>query len=223
MKYRGVSAFTLLEILIVVALLGILAAMVWPDFEQARKSEQLDESTRRLKTLVQMCRARAMNDARRYRIELVQDGSLRVTRQRDPLYAPQQYVKFRDQWVRMAFLLEDVWVESALPLPEGPPPLDIQDDLIEFDEFQEDQTPIDQFARPLAIDFETDGTSNSARWILREAGGRGVQMTLDGRLGRIDVESVDRKDPESLDRPQPIELDDQIEYEEDLEVLEQRP
>lgn len=224
MRRRDANAFTLLEILIVIALLGILVAMVWPDFAQARKSEELDESVRRMKTLVQMCRARSMNEARRYRIELLQDGDVRVTRQRDPLYAPHQYVKFREQWVKMAFLLESVWVESVLPLPEGPPPIDVEDDLIEFDEFEEEPTPIEEFDHALAINFETDGTGSSARWILREAGGRGVQMTLDGRLGRVYVETVAREDPDGLDRPEPLDLDeDEIEFEEDLEVLEERP
>ncbi len=213
----------MLEVLIVLVLLGVLAAIAWPDFSQARRSQELDESVRRLTTLIQMCRARAMNDGRAYRITFRTDGTLLVTRQRDPLYAPEQFVKFRESWAQLAFLLEHVWVEALLPLPEGPPPIDVDDNLIEFEEFQQDPTPIDQMDEEFHLDFETDGTSNSARWILRDAGGRGVQMTLDGRLGRVDVKSVDPEDPESLERPEPVAEEEEIPYEDELEPLEERP
>ncbi len=217
------GGFTLLEVLIVLVLLGVLAAVVWPDFGQARRSQELDESVRRMTTLIQMCRARAMNDGRAYRITFRTDGTIRVTRQRDPLYAPEQFVKFREPWAQMTFLLEHVWVESLLPLPEGPPPIDVDDNMVEFEEFRQEPTPIEELDEAFDLDFQTDGTSGSARWILRDAGGRGVQMTLDGRLGRVDVKPVESLDAEGLERPEAVEEQEEIPYEDELEPLEERP
>jgi hypothetical protein len=212
----------LLEVLLVIVLLGVLAAVTWPEFRRAHRSEELDESVRRLKTLFHMCRARAMNDSRRYRVTFREDGSLRVTRQRDPILAPHEYYRFRDRWANLAFLQEHVWVEAVLPLPEGPPPLLVDDELIEFEEFDEEPIPVAELEGPVDLDFAPDGTSDSLRWILRDEDGRGVQITLDGRVGRIALEPAERLDPDQVERPEPLEEDEDEQYEEDLEPLEER-
>ena len=112
MHHATRNAFTLLELLLVIVLLAMLAALAWPEFGQARSSEELGESARRTKTLVSMCRARAMSESRRYRVTFRLDGSLKVTRQRDPILAPHQYFKFRGPWAKLPFMLEHVWVEA---------------------------------------------------------------------------------------------------------------
>jgi prepilin-type N-terminal cleavage/methylation domain-containing protein len=217
------NAFTLFEVLLVVALLTLLAAFTWPAFTQAGRAEELDESARRVKTLIQMCRAQGMNETRRYRLTFRLDGTLKLTRQRDPLLAPHEYHKFREPWANMAFLLPHVWVEAVLPLPEGPPPLLVEDEVFEFEEFEEELIPVAEWEREIEINFEPDGTSNSARWVLRDESGRGLEMTLDGRLGRVDLVPVEKKDPGSLERPEPLERDEDEEFEEDLPELEERP
>ncbi len=219
---RWRRAFTLLEVLIVIVLLGVVTALVLPDFGQAGRSSELAESIGRFETLVAMCRAKAMNEARVYRILFLPDGSVLVTRQRDPLYAPEQYVRFREQWATAPVMLEHVWVEALLPLPEGPPPIDVDDELIEFDEFVEEPVPIDQLDEPFVLYFLPDGAGNSARWIVRCQDGRGLQLTLDGRLGRLYVEPAEYVDPEGLERPSELEEELEIDFEEDLEPLEER-
>jgi hypothetical protein len=211
-------------VLIVVLLLATLTALAWPGFSQARRSEELGESARRVKTLVQMCRARAMNESRRYRVTIRTDGSLKITRQRDPILAPHEYYRFRDSWANMPFLLEHVWVAAVLPLPEGPPPILVEDELVEFEDF-DDEEPIAvaELEYELELDFEPDGTGSSALWVLRDEDGRGLEMTLDGRLGRIRSEPVERLDPDNVERPEPLEdRDEDQEYEEDQGELEER-
>lgn len=218
------NAFTLLEVLLVVLLLALLAAFTWPEFSRAGRAEELDESARRIKTLTQMCRAQAMNESRRYRLTFRLDGTVKVTRQRDPILAPHEYHKFRDPWANMAFLLEHVWVEAVLPLPEGPAPILIEDELVEFEDYDdEDPIPVTDLEREMELNFEPDGTSNSARWVLRDADGRGLEMMLDGRLGRVQIELVGRLEPDAAERPEPLEDDEDQEYEEDLDPLEERP
>ncbi len=216
------NAFTLLEVLMVVALLGLVAAIAWPDFWRARRSEELDESARRMKTLVQMCRAEAMNESRRYRLTFRLDGTIKVTRQHDPILAPHEYFKFRRPWANVPFLLEHVWVEALLALPEGPPPIDVEDELLEFDEFDNEPIAVTDLEREFELDFEPDGISDSLRWILRDDDGRGVEMTLDGRLGRVRIEPVERL-TDGAERPEPLEEDEDEEFEEEQPELEERP
>lgn len=198
-------AVTLLELLLVISLLGLLAAFLWPDFGTATRNELLDESARRMKTLIAMCRAEAMNESIRYQISLRADGSLEVRRQYDPIEAPHVFVPVRKDWARQAILLEDVWVESVVPLPDGPAPVLLEDELVEVEEMEEQPIPIEEFEEPVVLLFEPDGTSDSLRWTLRDGLGRGVEMMLDGRLGRVTVERVARIPEEQVERPPEIE------------------
>ena len=215
------NAFTMLEVMLVVGILALVAAITWPDFHQAQRSEELDESARRMKTLIQMCRAQAMNETRRYRLLFYEDGAIDLKRQRDPILAPQEYFRFREPWANISILMDRVWVESIKPLPEGPPPMDIEDDLIEFeDDYDDEPIEINDLEAPFSLDFEPDGLSPCLKWTLRDESGRGILMTLDGRLGRVSIEPVERLDDEPR-RPDPLERDeDDLEFEQDQAELE---
>ncbi len=204
-------AFTLLEVLLVVALLATVAVMVWPDFGTAERAERLDESARRMKSLLSMCRAEAMLQSRRYRVEFRPDGTLYLTRQLDPLYGPHLYVPVKSDWAGQPVLLEDVWVESVLPMSGGSTPIEIEDEQIEYLEDQtipEEPTPIEELGEPLWLDFEPDGRSASLRWTLRDISGRGRQLTLDGRLGRVLIEPAERLEAELVQKPEPMTFDE---------------
>ena len=226
MYHAGRRGFTLLELLIVVLLLGVLAAFTWPEFSRTQRAEELDESARRVRALMQMCRARAMNDARRYQVIFRLDGSICVKRQRDPLLAPHEHYRFRESWATTPCLLEHVWVEAIVSLPEGPPPLLIEDDRIEFQDEEDDPSlepvPIADFEQEVVVSFEPDGVSNSLRWVLRDYDGRGLEMTLDGRLGRVTIAPLPRLEPEAVRRPEPLEQRADEVFEDELEPLEQR-
>lgn len=191
--------------MIVIAIIGAIAAMAWPSLFGAVGRENLDESARRIKTAVCMCRAQAMNEARNYRISFLQDGRLRVSRQRDALLAADQYEAVRDSWVTYPLTLDDVWVAELQPMPLGPPPINVEDNLIEFPPENESLTRIEALEQPYHLDFEPDGSSQSARFVLRDKRGRGLKVTLDGRLGRVTMEPVetvkDAARPEALPEP----------------------
>jgi hypothetical protein len=204
---RRAHAVTLLELVLVISLLSLLVAFLWPNFESASRGERLDESGRRLCSLVAMCRAEAMNTARQHRIAIRPDGSLKVQRQVDPILAPQEYRSVPADWAQLQFLLDDVWIESIMRLPEGPPPVLVKDQLIHYGDSQFDfdlqleTVPVEQLEEPVLIDFEPDGTSDSLRWVLRDALGRGLQMTLDGRLGRVLTEPAQALSEGTPERP----------------------
>lgn len=193
------AGFTLIEVLLVVVLVGLLAAFLWPDFSVLMRGKRLDESVSRIKALVAMCRAQAMNESRRYRISLLPDGRMELSRQRDPVAAPNEYVRVGDGWAQGQWLMDDVWVEAVQPLPDGPPPLNVEDDEIEFFEIPDEPRPLEE---PFPIEFEPDGLCGSARWVLRDALGRGRALTLDGRLGRVAVAEVEPLPGESVERPE---------------------
>ncbi len=196
-------AFTLVEVLLVVALLGVLALFAFAEFGNTERAEHVKESARRMQALVAMCRAEAMNEARAYRVLILADGSLRVECQSDPLQ-PEDYVPPAVDWARSPVLLEDVWVEAVQVLPEGPPPIRIVDEQIEFTETEYDFVDVTAFEQPPAIEFEPGGMSSSLRWVLRDEQGRGLLLTLDGRLGRVRVADWDAIRPDEVRRPEPV-------------------
>lgn len=196
----------------VIALIGVLAAFAWPNFAGAEKSEQLRESARRVQSLVAMCRAEAMNDARRYRIRVRTDGSLRVEQQVDPLEAPHVYARVRSSWSQTAVLLSSVWVEAVQPLPDGPPPLLIVDEKLKLPEMEIKPALLAEFEETpddLCINFEPDGSCNSVRWVLRDERGLGLLVTLDGRLGRVTTEEWEAVDAEDVERPPAVEEEEE--------------
>jgi prepilin-type N-terminal cleavage/methylation domain-containing protein len=207
--HRG---FTLLEVLLVVSLLAVVAAVVWPNFGSPELAEHLGESARRMKALIAMCRAEAMNQTLRYRIRIRPDGSVRLVRQADAIKAPHLYIPVPADWARTTVLLPDVWVESVQILPDGPPPVRIIDEKLEFPDMDITLTPIEELPRALELDLEPDGTCNSTRWVLRDERGAGLLFTLDGRLGRVTLDEWPNALPADLHRPPPLPEDEEAKY-----------
>jgi len=203
---RPQRAFTLLEVLLAILLVVLIAGLSWPDFTGTARSEELPESARRMKALVAMCRAEAMNEARRYRVYFVQDGSVQLRVQRDPVTAPHEYVEVQRTWAREPFLLETVRVEALQLLPDGPAPVLVDDDVMEFTQLDGSPQPVQGLERPAVLDFEPNGASGSIRWVLRAETGHGKLLTLDGRLGRIQVEDIETV--KAADRARPPKLKD---------------
>lgn len=204
--------FTLFEIVLVIGLLGVIVLLAWPDFTGAARSERLPETARRMQGMIAMCRAEAMNQSTRYRLEFRLDGTVRVLRQADPVLAPHLYIRPKVDWANSP-LLKDVWVEALQRLPEGPPPIRIIDEKLVFPDMEIEPEPIETFDEPVWLDFAPDGTCRSLRWVLRDAAGRGLLLTLDGRLGRVKVDPWPAVSPDELVRPvvQPVE-EEEIEF-----------
>jgi len=204
MRARVTHAFTLLELLLVLGLLAVLMAFAWPNLSGATRVERLRESAQRMQTLVAMCRAEAMNEGRTYRIVFRPDGSVRVRCQLDPLEAPHVFVPVTTGWARTEVLLEDVWVAAVQLLPDGPAPIRIVDEQLEFPEMELDLQPIEDFAEPPVIEFQPNGSCDSLRLLLRDAQGAGRLLTLDGRLGRVTIEEYESAAAEDVQRPPPL-------------------
>ncbi|MEW6250314.1 MAG: prepilin-type N-terminal cleavage/methylation domain-containing protein, partial [Planctomycetota bacterium] len=205
-------AFTLLELLIVIFVLGIIAVFAWPEFGEVARAENLRESARRVQTLIAMSRAEAMRDTVRFRMRIRQDGALAVQEQAQPLRAPHLYISPRRPWARTDVLLPDVWIEGVQVLPEGPAPIQIIDDELQFPEMDFEPVRVEDLEQPLDVTFDPSGTSNSVRLILRDTRGRGLLLTLDGRLGACKVEDWPAVSADEARRPEPLEPEEEPEY-----------
>lgn len=199
-------AFTLLELALVIVIIGFVAAIAWPDFAGASEREQLPESARRVEALAAMCRAEALNEACRYRVSVLADGSLRISVQPDPVGAPERFVPLRAPWAMTDVLLDGVWIEAVQMLPHGPAPIRIVDDDLEFPETEYEWTAVADLERPMEIEFTPDGSvSSSFRWVLRDRGGAARLVTLDARLGRVTTERWDAIAADDVERPDALE------------------
>ena len=211
MRSSLAHAFTLLELLLVMALLAMMLAFAWPNMSGTTHAEQLKESARRMETLVAMCRAEAMNEGRHYRIVFRADGSVRAKCQLAPLKAPHVYVPAYGGWTRTEVLLESVWVAAVQMLPDGPAPIMIVDERLQFPDMEINPTPLEEFEQSPAIEFQPDGACDSVRWVLRDDRGNGRLLTLDGRLGRVTVEEYASIRPEDVQRPKPLSAEAEAE------------
>lgn len=199
---RRRSGFTLVEILLVVVILAVIAAMFIPNYFEFEQSRRLPESADRLSMLVALCRAEAMNSGRRHRMRFDLDGQVLIGRQVDPVTAPHQYESPSDGWDESPYLLQDVWVEAVQPLPDGPAPILVDNDEIELTELEGEPVSLAEMDQPVDLYFEPDGSSGSIRWVMRALDGRAVGLMLDGRLGRVTQEERDSVPAEDVVRPE---------------------
>lgn len=207
---RAPRGFTLFELILTLFLLGLLASILWINLDATQHSEDLPESVRRMKSAIAMCRAEAMREGRRYRLRFHRDGSIDITRQLDPIAAPHLACRIASDWAQAPVLLGDVWIEAVQPMPDGPPPIGVEDDELQLTKFDiEAATPVAEMQQPFELWFEPDGTSTSARWILRHAYGTGVRMLLDGRVGRITTDDPPAmEDNTRPERPQAVPIEE---------------
>ncbi len=184
-RHRG---FTLLEVLIVTGLLALLAGFVLPtligDFERAR----LPESARQMRALLQLTRANAMIEGRRYRIrfacpdceeEDVLDGQGEqrqpiVEVEDNPLERPEEFRPLRAAWAQGEIFQRGVrcaGVRLGKPTVEA-----LLGDDFEAEQYQEDRQEqlelsmeerFEEDFPPLVI--EADGTCEWATFVLTNA------------------------------------------------------
>lgn len=184
---RG-AGFTLLEVLLVIALLGLVAAAVVPNLLGQLVGERLPKSAKQLRSLVQLTRANAMLDGKRYRIRFPRENELDgddneqgvqpiIEREDDPFRAPDVYVRVNALWARGETLLRGVWcVKARMGKPT------VEQLIANFDDVRadlnEDEQEADTFTQNSMEDFdpdyppliiEPDGTSEWMTFVVAEA------------------------------------------------------
>jgi len=111
---RARRGFTLLEILLAVAVLVLLAAMAAVNFPAMRGSRTLEDGADRLATGLRMARADAANRGRRMRIAFdAETGAPRVLWEPEPLTGPGQFVAYDACAWKDLIAVEGVAVDSS--------------------------------------------------------------------------------------------------------------
>ncbi|HRX83576.1 MAG TPA: prepilin-type N-terminal cleavage/methylation domain-containing protein [Phycisphaerae bacterium] len=181
-RTRKQPAFTLLEILLVLGLLAILSAFVMPAMISAVERERLPESARQLRALIQLTRANAMYEGRRYRIRFPREDEIDgqgtqiqplVEVERDPLTAPEEFTPVLASWAQDETLQRGI---RCARVRLGKPTVDLMmgkataEDLARNEEQRVEQSvnvKFDEGFPPLIID--ADGTCAWATFLLTDA------------------------------------------------------
>jgi len=216
MRRRG---FTLIEVVLVIALLVVLAAFAFPELGRELERRSLVESADRLRSLIVMAHAKAAQENRQYRIEFpgtpdpndpnaedaidvpVETLQPLVLRQEDPLEHPDEFVEHDAPWLRHEVLLQGTRCVAALP---GRPSFEIDSSRpIAGPSISEDEV-----ARFVPLTLYPDGTCDWVTFVLTdlppdievqpEHAPRILNVIVDGRTGQVWIQRALRTDEVEL-------------------------
>ncbi len=120
------GGFTLLEVVLVIGLMVLLASFAWPALQSRFDHAQLPESGDQLRSLMELTRAQARIDHRRYRIRFAPNERQPIVEwEKDPFQAPGKFEAVKADWTSDDRLLGDAQVHEIRPgRPEYTLPLD---------------------------------------------------------------------------------------------------
>lgn len=95
----GRAAFTLLEIVLTLALLAALLAVAVANLTGMARSQKLEEGARRMESLLTMARIEAAARGRRLRLEFDELQAAKFTIEVDPLGQPGVFEAFGGEWI----------------------------------------------------------------------------------------------------------------------------
>lgn len=197
-------AFTLVEVLLVILLIGAIVFFSFPDFKAEFRRRSLMESADRLRALIVMCHAEAMREGRYYRIQMprtpdpndpnasktvevpLETEQPQVIRQRD-LLNPEDWEGFEAYWKDQPILQDGTRCIGVFP---GRPNFDIQGNSpIAGPQIDGTETTY------VPVTFNPDGTCDWATFVLTDLPpdtelqpshvARILNVILDGRTGQV--------------------------------------
>jgi type II secretory pathway pseudopilin PulG len=180
---RVSGGFTLLEIVLVAALLLLLAGLTVVTFAGFGRSKNLDEGAWQFETALRMARAESANLGRKIRLECdLQSGQFKVTCETDPLAGPGVFTDYSSA----------IWANN---LPTGL--VSVSQCLLTEGNASWASTPStggtgsSEKSPPAAVTFYPNGSSDSAVFELRsqsEGDERTAVLELDGVNGTISAQ-----------------------------------
>ncbi len=127
------GAFTLVEVLLVISLIGLLMYFVVPVFTGELERRRLTDSVDRMRNMVALTRAHAMNDGKRYRIRWEDQDMYDEAEENNttlqpiievedkPIEEPANFTPVKDLWSQAEVLHEGIQcVEVRLGKPKTP-------------------------------------------------------------------------------------------------------
>ncbi|KAB2942437.1 MAG: prepilin-type N-terminal cleavage/methylation domain-containing protein [Phycisphaerae bacterium] len=188
----GRHGYTLLEVVLVTALLAVVAAIAIPNLILEIRGAQLETSAEQLRSLVELVRANAQMDGKRYRIRFPREDEMDrqgtdvqpiIERADDPL-EPEEWTLVEEPWTLGETLLRDCWciqVRLGRPTIEKlrDPEASMSEELANL---REDFAP----EYPPVI-FEPDGTAPWAVFVVTKAPRDLTPADLDDTVPRFEV------------------------------------
>jgi len=119
-------AFTLVELILTILILGLIVGFVFPDLDKMFRTRKMEESAEQLRSLLVMARSRSMRDGVKYRVQFpgtadpldkhaerevdvpFETKQPEVFRQDRPLEFPDSFAKVEEDWTMRDFLKEGV-------------------------------------------------------------------------------------------------------------------
>ena len=176
-------AFTLLELLLVMAILISLAVVVWPDLSASRASGRLENVADQLASLMKMARSGAMSTGSKYRCVFEVDGRLAVIEQEvDPLDSPGIFEPLSAHWARLDMGAE--YISCLLVEFEQWEGLLKKEETAILDEI--DKVEDSYISEPIV--FYPDGTCDSVTVVIGDGEGNLYTLILNGLTGQIQME-----------------------------------
>jgi prepilin-type N-terminal cleavage/methylation domain-containing protein len=129
---RRKNGFTLIEVVLVIAVITLIVAFIYPDLYRVLQARRMEESCDRLRSLLVMCRSRAMRDGIKYRIQFpgtpdpldknaekevdvpFETLQPQVLKQDRPIEFPDSFVQIDEDWTREPFMQDGVRCVAVL-------------------------------------------------------------------------------------------------------------
>ncbi len=199
------KGFTLFELILVIAIIALIVGFIFPDLYKALQARRLEESCDRIRSLLVMCRARAMHDGIKYRVQFpgtpdpldknadkevdvpFETLQPQVLKQDRPIDYPDSFAEIDEDWAQEPFMQDGVRCVAVLP---GIP---------DFDEEHNDSpfvspTITEGRTEFVPLTFNPDGSCDWVTFVLTdlpfdtmpEAGDllRVFNLIIDGRTGQ---------------------------------------
>jgi type II secretory pathway pseudopilin PulG len=180
-RVKARSAYTLIEVVLVVGLLLMISALTIPNFIRELERQQLPGSARQLRSLLTLVRANAAFDGKRYRLRFAAENETDllldsrqpiVEREDDPINDPESFFQVKAPWAIGTTILKGVRCIEVRP---GRPTIErlqeIQETRDAIEDAIDDEEHPEEFFDPLRPPFyvEPDGTGEWATFVLTDA------------------------------------------------------
>jgi len=172
-------AFTLLEVLLVIAVLVVLAALVAPNIAGRREQAQLEYIASHVSSLLSLARSTAMTTGRRHRCVFDENGSrMWIEHEVDPIEQGGQFEPINANWARFDLAEQDgrcVMVDlSGLHKLIRAKEIELLDQDLPEDVYD-------------PVEFRPDGRCDGGMIVLAGPSGRQTALELDGLTGQVRI------------------------------------
>ncbi|MFA5865239.1 MAG: GspH/FimT family pseudopilin [Phycisphaerae bacterium] len=184
-------AFTMLELLLVIMIIMILGAVIWPSITNRTSGANLKFVAEKLAALLQMARSQAMITGNCHRCRFELDGMQAVIEEEsDPVAHPGVFEKIKTHWAVVDLGKDEI---KCLAVQFDPWETILrQQEASVLETGQDNNTATDLLCPPIA--FYPNGSGDSASILLGNNEDKNFTIKLNGLTGQVLVEQGNKLD-----------------------------